>query len=79
MAYDSERGVTVLYGGQNVHRDFQDDTWEWDGETWRRIIGLDPRPPRTIAHAMAYDSRRGVVVLYGGIGISVAWEYRGAR
>ena len=37
MAYDAERGRTVLYGG------FQDgkalgDTWEWDGTQWKQVF-----------------------------------------
>lgn len=40
------------------------DTWLWNGATWRRTTGASP--PARYAHAMAFDSRRGVVVMYGG-------------
>ncbi len=60
MAYDSARGVTVLYGGD------LGDTWEWNGAigswTQRSTTGPEPRS----GHAMAYDSARGVTVLFGG-------------
>jgi len=60
MAYDSARGVTVLFGGD------RDDgkTWEWDGASWteRNITGPSPR----WEHAMVYDSARRVSVLFGG-------------
>ena len=62
MAYDSARGVVVLFGGQHDVR--KGDTWEWDGAVWtlRATTGPSPR----YGHAMAYDSARGVVVLFGG-------------
>lgn len=34
MAYDNQRGRTVLFGGQSAAGN-QNDTWEWDGTTWR--------------------------------------------
>src|SRR5262245_30251395 len=63
MAYDSLRGVTVLFGGWNG-READGETWEWDGNTWtlRATTGPSPRTE----HAMAYDSARGVTVLFGG-------------
>ena len=33
MAYDSARGVTVLYGGYNGST-YMTDTWEWNGTVW---------------------------------------------
>jgi len=58
MAYDAARGVTVLFGG------FSNETWEWDGTTWRMhaVVG----PSARMGHAMVYDAARGVVVLFGG-------------
>jgi len=80
MAYDSQRGVTVLFGGDNGSRILA-DTWEWDGTTWER---RDPpiSPPARYHHAMAYDSSRNVVVLFGGKTASEAnlgdtWEWDG--
>ena len=31
IAYDSQRGITVLFGGFNPSAGYLDDTWEWDG------------------------------------------------
>ncbi len=64
MAYDSIRGVTVLFGGYHGVPNFYGDTWEWNGSTWilRATTGPSPR----VGHAMAYDSARGVTVLFGG-------------
>jgi hypothetical protein len=70
MAYDSARGVTVLFGGcffdpvTHAFTQFS-DTWEWDGTNWAlRSPATSPLPRRW--HAMAYDSARGVTVLFGG-------------
>ena len=84
MAYDSRRGVTVLFGGisgsgpANEHRN---DTWEWDGNVWLQVASKGPRPRGE--HALAYDERRGVTVLFGGAtdadAFSDTWEWNGKR
>jgi hypothetical protein len=73
MAYDSEHGVTVLFGG---------NTCLWDGKQWTRAETPVAPPPRSV-HALAYDPVRKRVVLYGG---SIdpgngddTWEWDGAR
>lgn len=78
MAYDSARGVVVLFGGRDKFDRFN-DTWEWDGVTWTLVAESGPSP-RT-AHAMAYDSARNVTVLFGGFGASFfddTWEWDGS-
>jgi hypothetical protein len=79
MAYDGARGVTVLFGGwallDSYHEVYMQDTWEWDGTSWvERSPSNDP-PARRKDHAMAYDSARGVVVLFGGYYTDYQWEY----
>jgi len=71
MAYDGARNVVVLFGGwQGVDRYNQgpesDETWLWNGKDWTR---LNPavRPAARHGHAMAYDSIRQEVVLFGGV------------
>jgi hypothetical protein len=67
MAYDSIRGKTVAFGG--VLRDgtqlWPAETWEWNGAEWVKF------PPAVLTgrahHAMAFDAKRGKVVLFGGI------------
>ena len=68
MAYDSARGVTVLYGGAassggNVPG--LRDTWEWDGNIWTQVCAICP-PRERLNVRMAYDSARGRVLLFGG-------------
>jgi hypothetical protein len=41
------------------------DTWIWTGQSWTQMHPLTSPSPR-FGHAMAYDSFRGQVVLYGG-------------
>src|SRR5215467_13066274 len=40
MAYDSDRGVTVFFGGEigkTGSESYFNDTWEYDGHTWTKI------------------------------------------
>ncbi len=87
MAYDSGRGTAVLFGGTSAVTPFGDlnDIWEWDGAagTWtQRLPNGDPNSPGARHDmAMAYDSARGKVVLwggYGGSGPDDTWEWDGS-
>lgn len=79
MAFDSERAVTVLVGGDGPHGV---ETWEWDGDVW---VERSPavRPPARQSFAMTYDSARKRTVVFGGIGfdgtiLSDTWEWDGS-
>lgn len=78
MAYDSRRGVTVLFGGEAARVKLR-DTWEWDGREWSlaTMNGPEPRSGR----GMAFDESRGVTVLFGGEGelslFGDTWEWDG--
>ncbi len=57
------RGVGVLFGSTNSNINYC-DTWECDGTTVvQRNVAT---PPARWGHAMARDSDRDVVVIYGG-------------
>lgn len=86
MAYDAGRGTAVLFGGSSTATPYGDrnDTWEWDGATgaWTQRLpdGDAGSPPARDDLAMAYDSARGKVVLWGGWGGSGTddtWEWDG--
>lgn len=65
IAFDSRRGVSVLFGGYTDYTYNQHlDTWEWDGTTWS--LRSTQGPPGRRWHSMTYDSLRGRVVLFGG-------------
>lgn len=77
MAYDSMRGVTVLFGGSYGGNRYN-DTWEWDGVAWTQKSDSGPTP--RYGSSMVYDSDRGVIVLYGGYDGSTCgdtWEWNG--
>ncbi len=63
MAYDSDRHVTVLFGGI-TSAGLNDETWEWDGNAWnlRQVSG----PSARNGHAMAYDALHQITLLSGG-------------
>jgi hypothetical protein len=75
MAFDPARGRTVMLGG--FHRDSGSaaalqETWEWDGEQWTR---RGPTVPFIRSgHAMAFDSARNEVVLFGGFTSNLATD-----
>ncbi len=68
MAFDAARGKVVLYGGLfetwEEGETYFADTWEWDGSSWTEIATSGPGP--RAHHAMAYDSPRSRIVLFGG-------------
>ena len=74
-AFDSSRGVLVLYGGSTGEDEPHDDTWEWDGETWR--LAASGGPGERHGAQMAFDSLRGVTVLFGGDSTTSTWEWDG--
>ena len=84
LIYDSRRKVLVLHGGRagpQVHR----DTWEWNGSSWARRSDGSGDTPGPLEHAaVAFDSARGRVVVFGG-GTrdrqlhATVWEWDGRR
>ena len=85
MIYDAARGTTMIYGGCKLVSGactVSDDTWSWDGTTWTQLAPA-VRPPGRVAHAMTYDTTRGIVVMSGGSnGSSVyqdTWEWNGSN
>jgi len=84
MVYDSDRNVTVLFGGI-ANSICLNDTWEWDGTVWTQVS--DTGPDKRCLHVMSYDSSRKKTVLFGGYFFPVAgaveifytdtWEWDG--
>jgi hypothetical protein len=69
IVYDSKRQVFVLFGGisewlGSAHQ-YMNDTWEWDGTDWKEIK-TKTVPTLRCSYSMAYDEKRGVVVMFGG-------------
>ncbi|MCB8920647.1 MAG: hypothetical protein H6662_03600 [Ardenticatenaceae bacterium] len=76
IAYDSQRQVTVLFGGDETQY-----TWEYDGYSWKRASPIDS-PSARYGHSIVYDEDRGVIVMFGGSNpenllLNDTWEYDG--
>jgi len=80
LAFDTRRGVAVLFGGYGSSSTPLNDTWEWNGQQWRRVETVEAPSPRWDTQ-MAYDSVRQTVVLFGGRSragnMGDTWEYDG--
>lgn len=67
MAYDANRGVSVLYGGYGGVGGYANDTWEYEGFEW--TLRTPPHNPgKRSNHAMCYDSDLQRIYLWGGWG-----------
>lgn len=86
MVYDTARARMVLFGGFELAiAKYWRDVWEWDGVGWanKTPSGIFPSP-RT-GDALAYDSARGRVVMFGGYDAATlqyrqdVWEWDGAN
>ena len=64
MAYDSVRGVTVMFGGDAGSGGFLGDTWEWDGDQWVQVSDMGPAARSHAGMAFATDEK--ACVLFGG-------------
>lgn len=67
LVYTGDRDEMLLFGGI-VQGLPSDATWVWHTEGWIPIEPDDPWPAPRAQHAMAYDSTRRQVVLFGGSG-----------
>jgi hypothetical protein len=89
LVYDSRRKQVVLFGGVGESpgagqpQPHFNDTWVWDGKNWRKVS--EAGPPARARHALAFDRRAGVVLLYGGsvdgsrILFDDMWQWEGKR
>lgn len=83
-AYDSNRQVTVLFGGRSGFNSTSSlaDTLEYDGSSWQSVITAQA-PARRYWHSMTYDNRRNHLVLFGGVDGNTlfdnTWEYDGSN
>jgi len=88
MTYDSTRQQVVLFGGlgaptsPGLPRPYLNDTWLWNGGTWRKVADVGP-PPR-YGHVIAFDIRAGVALMYGGNttddqAVTDMWRWDGQR
>ncbi len=83
LAYDSLRRRQVVAEQREGNRDGPIKTWELDskGPTWYVRESGHRAQPRSASATMAFDSQRGVMVLFGagpndGSNLSETWEYK---
>jgi len=65
--YDRIRHRGVMFGGGTGgagHGSISSNTYEWDGASWTLVTSNGPS--RRVNSAMAFDTRRGKAVLFGG-------------
>ena len=85
MAYDAVRGRVVVHGGST--NTYANETWEWDGQSWELVCGGSTlcEAPVGAVSAVAFDSARGEVVLFGGDAAAAdhcageTWAWNGER
>ena len=77
-AYDPLTGVVMLYGGRLSPGDLVQDTWAWDGTTWRRLdAGTSALPPYA---RMAWNDSSNQMVLVDNAGNnSGTWTWSGTQ
>lgn len=80
-AYDSKRGLLMVYGGADSKGNLE-DTWSWNGIVWKKLADQGPSP--RVMGSMAYDKHRDRLVLFGGrLGVSGdaddTWEWDGKQ
>jgi hypothetical protein len=87
MVFDERRGRVVVFGGLGTGSAGRrppalGDTWEFDGERWTKC-SVDDGPMARSGAGAAYDSRRGRVVIFGGVSdsgfVNDTWAWDGQR
>ena len=82
MAFDQARQQIVMFGGNCPNSSCQlNDTWAWNGTNWTQQTTFSQPSPRSQA-AMAYDTGRQEIVLFGGGGGtpgSETWTWNGTN
>jgi hypothetical protein len=82
FVFDSERGISVLFGGIQMDGGPAADTWEWNGTagTWIERPAAATNPPALQETFSAFDSGRARTVLFlktNNVDPSMVWEWDG--
>lgn len=74
LAFDSRRGVVVLFGGSDLFAGLSyTDTWHWDGAAWRAMSPAT-RPPDSDGW-LGFDEARAVCVFVSRRSRTDVWEW----
>ncbi len=75
-------GTVSCFSVGRTGNTYHNDTWEWNGSTWTRVLTANAPSQRGVA-GMAFDSVRNRAVLFGGNGpsghLGDLWEYDGTN
>ncbi len=63
IAYHSESGQLILFGGRNGAKVF-DDTWAFNGTSWYQL-GISG-PEGRMGHSLVHDRKTNQLILFGG-------------
>lgn len=68
MVYDSFNRKSILFGGLNENLGLENDTWVYNSRTnhWTEVIPDSISPDRRQGHAMCYEPKFRLVILFGG-------------
>ena len=75
--HEAAGSLLLLFGGSNTGSLLQ-DCWRLDGAAWSQVLG--PLPPSRRSAALAYDTVRQRLVLFGGTAgskLQDTWEWDG--
>lgn len=68
----SSTNQVLMFGGLGFPFSFQNDTWLWTGSNWQQST-VGTAPTARIGHALATDTNRNKVVMFGGSTASGAY------
>lgn len=80
MAYDPVNQVVMMHGGYPGGSQGRSDTWAYDGDNW--MLLEQGSAYAAYQHAMAFDERRGEMILHKGDGsytYTFAWDAQQQR
>jgi len=73
MVYHAELKAIFLFGGYDLElggydleKGYLNDLWKWDGKKWEMIISKGEMPSPRASYALAYDSNKNKILLFGG-------------
>lgn len=83
-AYNPVTHLVMVYGGRLADGQVVDDTWGWDGSTWRELDTGTGTPPAGEGGAMVWDFARRQMLLAlptvsGGTLGGESWVWTGSR
>lgn len=86
LIFDGRGKNLLLFGGLTVLNNnnvVNGEMWTYDGTSWKQL-NIAGGPSARASHAMAFDSNRALVVLFGGAtndvtALNDTWEFDGTR